>query len=125
MTQAMTRIVDAVAGTKTVAVVGATGAVGAEMLRCLEHSSYPTGTLNAFASERSASIIWISGFVTGSRGTPSLSRSSRDVMSRVSSMLSVRGRAGSPLVTTSSSGRELPAGGGSPLPRRCGVGSGK
>ena len=39
---------------KTVAVVGATGAVGAEMLRCLEQSSYPTGTLKAFASERSA-----------------------------------------------------------------------
>ena len=37
-------------GTKTVAVVGATGAVGAEMLRCLEESSYPTGTLKAFAS---------------------------------------------------------------------------
>ncbi len=41
------------AGTKTVAVVGATGAVGAEMLRCLERSSYPTGTLKLFASERS------------------------------------------------------------------------
>ncbi len=41
-------------GTKTVAVIGATGAVGAEMLRCLEASSYPTGTLKAFASERSA-----------------------------------------------------------------------
>jgi aspartate-semialdehyde dehydrogenase len=41
-------------GAKTVAVVGATGAVGAEMLRCLEESTYPTGTLKAFASERSA-----------------------------------------------------------------------
>lgn len=41
-------------GTKTVAVIGATGAVGAEMLRCLEASRYPTGTLKAFASERSA-----------------------------------------------------------------------
>jgi aspartate-semialdehyde dehydrogenase len=39
---------------KTVAVVGATGAVGAEMLRCLEKSSLPTATLRAFASERSA-----------------------------------------------------------------------
>jgi aspartate-semialdehyde dehydrogenase len=38
---------------KTVAVVGATGAVGAEMLRCLERSSFPTGTLKLFASERS------------------------------------------------------------------------
>lgn len=42
------------AGTKTVAVIGATGAVGAEMLRCLEESSINTGTLKAFASERSA-----------------------------------------------------------------------
>ncbi len=41
------------AATKTVAVVGATGAVGAEMLRCLERSSYPTGALKLFASERS------------------------------------------------------------------------
>ncbi|MEZ6028376.1 MAG: aspartate-semialdehyde dehydrogenase [Hyphomonadaceae bacterium] len=41
-------------GAKTVAVVGATGAVGAEMLRCLEQSSFPTGSLKAFASERSA-----------------------------------------------------------------------
>lgn len=41
-------------GKKTVAVVGATGAVGAEMLRCLEESRFPTGTLRAFASERSA-----------------------------------------------------------------------
>lgn len=38
---------------KTVAVIGATGAVGAEMLRCLERSSFPTGTLKLFASERS------------------------------------------------------------------------
>ncbi len=42
------------AGTKTVAVIGATGAVGAEMLRCLEESRFPTGKLKAFASERSA-----------------------------------------------------------------------
>jgi aspartate-semialdehyde dehydrogenase len=41
------------AASKTVAVIGATGAVGAEMLRCLERSSYPTGTLKVFASERS------------------------------------------------------------------------
>jgi aspartate-semialdehyde dehydrogenase len=39
---------------KTVAVIGATGAVGAEMLRCLEESSIKTGALKAFASERSA-----------------------------------------------------------------------
>ncbi len=39
---------------KTVAVIGATGAVGAEMLRCLEDSSLNTETLKAFASERSA-----------------------------------------------------------------------
>lgn len=42
------------AAARTVAVVGATGAVGAEMLRCLEQSGYPTGELRAFASERSA-----------------------------------------------------------------------
>lgn len=57
MTQAIQtaeRSAKAGAGSKTVAVVGATGAVGAEMLRCLETSSYPTGTLKAFASERSA-----------------------------------------------------------------------
>lgn len=41
------------AASKTVAVVGATGAVGVEMLRCLERSSFPTGTLKLFASERS------------------------------------------------------------------------
>lgn len=41
-------------GAKTVAVVGATGAVGAEMLRCLEQSSMNTKALRAFASERSA-----------------------------------------------------------------------
>jgi aspartate-semialdehyde dehydrogenase len=41
------------AGLKTVAVVGATGAVGAEMLRCLERSSFPTGRVKVFASERS------------------------------------------------------------------------
>ncbi len=38
---------------KTVAVIGATGAVGGEMLRCLERSSFPTGEVKAFASERS------------------------------------------------------------------------
>jgi len=52
--QTAERSAKAGAGSKTVAVVGATGAVGAEMLRCLETSSYPTGTLKAFASERSA-----------------------------------------------------------------------
>lgn len=40
-------------GMRTVAIVGATGAVGAEMLKCLETSSFPTGRLRAFASERS------------------------------------------------------------------------
>lgn len=57
MTQAVEtaeRSARAGADAKTVAVVGATGAVGAEMLRCLEQSSFPTGTLKAFASERSA-----------------------------------------------------------------------
>lgn len=53
-TQTAERSAKAGAGSKTVAVIGATGAVGAEMLRCLEVSSFPTGTLKAFASERSA-----------------------------------------------------------------------
>ncbi len=52
--QAAERDAKAGVGGKTVAVVGATGAVGAEMLRCLEESSLVTGTLKAFASERSA-----------------------------------------------------------------------
>lgn len=39
---------------KTVAVVGATGAVGAEMVKCLEKSSIPISELRVFASERSA-----------------------------------------------------------------------
>lgn len=52
--QSAERSVSGSAGAKTVAVVGATGAVGAEMLRCLEESRFPTDTLKAFASERSA-----------------------------------------------------------------------
>ncbi|MEQ1608908.1 MAG: aspartate-semialdehyde dehydrogenase [Hyphomonadaceae bacterium] len=52
--QAAERDAKAGVGGKTVAVVGATGAVGAEMLRCLEESSLVTGRLKAFASERSA-----------------------------------------------------------------------
>ncbi|MFV1995533.1 MAG: aspartate-semialdehyde dehydrogenase [Verrucomicrobiales bacterium] len=39
---------------KHVAVVGATGAVGAEMLKCLEQRSFPVGTLTPLASARSA-----------------------------------------------------------------------
>lgn len=56
MTEATTtaRSADVGAIEKTVAVIGATGAVGAEMLRCLEESSIKTGALKAFASERSA-----------------------------------------------------------------------
>ena len=37
----------------TVAVVGATGAVGTEMLRVLEERKFPVGSLVALASERS------------------------------------------------------------------------
>jgi aspartate-semialdehyde dehydrogenase len=37
----------------TVAIIGATGAVGAEMLRCLERRNFPVTGLRAFASERS------------------------------------------------------------------------
>src|SRR3989339_618385 len=39
---------------KTVAVVGVTGAVGQEMVRCLEERSFPVKELKAFASSRSA-----------------------------------------------------------------------
>jgi aspartate-semialdehyde dehydrogenase len=39
---------------KTVAVIGATGAVGGEMLKCLERSKLNVGKVKAFASERSA-----------------------------------------------------------------------
>ncbi len=38
---------------KSVAVIGATGAVGAEMLRCLEQRNFSVSKLRAFASERS------------------------------------------------------------------------
>ena len=38
---------------KHVAVVGATGAVGAEMLRCLEQRGFPVGQLSLLASARS------------------------------------------------------------------------
>ncbi|MDD5434815.1 MAG: aspartate-semialdehyde dehydrogenase, partial [Nitrospira sp.] len=38
----------------TVAIVGATGAVGKEMVRVLEERRFPVGTLRLFASMRSA-----------------------------------------------------------------------
>ena len=37
-----------------VAIVGATGAVGIEMLRCLERRNFPVGKLTLLASARSA-----------------------------------------------------------------------
>jgi aspartate-semialdehyde dehydrogenase len=39
---------------QTVAIVGATGAVGVELLRCLEQRNYPVGSLRLLASPRSA-----------------------------------------------------------------------
>ena len=39
---------------KHVAIAGATGAVGAEMIRCLEERNYPVGQLTLLASARSA-----------------------------------------------------------------------
>lgn len=39
---------------KNVVIVGATGAVGQEMIRCLEELEFPVGTLRLAASERSA-----------------------------------------------------------------------
>jgi aspartate-semialdehyde dehydrogenase len=49
----------------TVAVVGATGAVGSEVLRTLEERVFPVGDLRLFASERSAGelVEWGSGTV--------------------------------------------------------------
>ncbi len=38
----------------TIAIVGATGAVGAEFLGCIERRNFPVGTLRALASARSA-----------------------------------------------------------------------
>jgi aspartate-semialdehyde dehydrogenase len=49
----MPPLTDAASG-KTVAIVGATGAVGVEMLACLERSRFPTKEVKLFASERSA-----------------------------------------------------------------------
>lgn len=37
-----------------VAIVGATGAVGVELIRCLERRHFPLSTLRLFASARSA-----------------------------------------------------------------------
>jgi aspartate-semialdehyde dehydrogenase len=39
---------------KTIAIVGATGAVGGEMLKCVERSRMAVGRVKLFASERSA-----------------------------------------------------------------------
>jgi aspartate-semialdehyde dehydrogenase len=39
---------------QTVAIIGATGAVGTEMLKCLEQRNYPVKAIRAFASGRSA-----------------------------------------------------------------------
>jgi aspartate-semialdehyde dehydrogenase len=44
----------AAAGGKVVAIVGATGAVGIELLRCLEQRRFPLAELRLFASARSA-----------------------------------------------------------------------
>ena len=38
----------------TVAIVGATGAVGTQMLQCLEEQEFPVGELKLLASPRSA-----------------------------------------------------------------------
>ena len=42
------------AKSKSVAIVGATGAVGAELIGCLERRNFPVSTLKLFASPRSA-----------------------------------------------------------------------
>ena len=43
----------------SVAIVGATGAVGTQMLRCLEEQEFPVGSLKLLASPRSAGRIMI------------------------------------------------------------------
>ena len=49
----------------TIAVIGATGAVGTEVLRTLEERLFPVGDLRLFASERSAGELldWRGGSV--------------------------------------------------------------
>ena len=49
----------------TVAIVGATGAVGSEVLRILEERAFPVGDLRLFASARSAGelVDWRGGSV--------------------------------------------------------------
>jgi len=49
----------------TVAVVGATGAVGSELLKTLEERVFPVGELRLFASARSAGALvdWSGGSV--------------------------------------------------------------
>jgi hypothetical protein len=46
----------------TVGVVGATGAVGKEIVGCLEKSSFPVGKLRIFGSSRSAGSTRATGF---------------------------------------------------------------
>ena len=46
----------------TVGVVGATGAVGKEIVGCLEKSSFPVGSLRIFGSKRSAGTTRSTGF---------------------------------------------------------------
>ena len=46
----------------TVGVVGATGAVGKEIVGCLEKSSFPVGKLRIFGSSRSAGSTRTTGF---------------------------------------------------------------
>ena len=41
----------------TVAILGATGAVGTQMLTCLEERNFPVGTIKLLASARSAGKV--------------------------------------------------------------------
>ena len=43
--------------TYSVAIVGATGAVGTQMLQCLEEQEFPVGSLKLLASPRSAGKV--------------------------------------------------------------------
>lgn len=61
-----------VAELKNVAILGATGAVGAQMLQCLEERDFPVGDLRLLASSRSAGVdmCWNGRFLRVQEATP-------------------------------------------------------
>ena len=57
---------------KNVAILGATGAVGAQMLQCLEERDFPVGELRLLASKRSAGtdMCWNGRLLRVTEATP-------------------------------------------------------